>query len=340
MLSQPPTESISTAGVAKPWQKTVGVAPSARAASVNLLNARLHRVPMSPTVWIIVPVFNRFRYLKRLYEQVAAQTYPYCRLVIVDHGDRAIPESHRTEAAKYVRGTPADWWSGAVNKGISFIERTYQVPDTDYILLQNDDVVFDQNLTKGLLDIALSGFDVVGAVTVDHQSKRVLVASARLSKMRARHVFDYRNVKVECLPDGPITTEIQMGRGVVYPMSVIRRVGRFNERLRYRADPEYAYRAFLIGYHSVVTTSAQVSTVKDSHMSFKDITGFRDFYRYLSSPRSTGNLPDAITYFRSVLKGGWPVYCLLVHGTRLLGFGVVGLFLGVSRRVFVGNERA
>lgn len=284
-------------------------------------------------VWIIVPVFDRFQYLQGLYNQVSAQSYAAVRLVVVDHGTREIPSYLRRIGVDYIRGTTADWWSGAINKGIDYVVREKGLGSEDYILFQNDDVQFDHSLVERLVDATQEGADVVGAITVDRETKRILVASTRVSLARADHLYDYQGLRPEDLAGKLLPTELQMGRGVLYRADVVRCLGKLNEHLRYRADPEYAHRAHAAGFRSVVSPKAVVATERNTHASKAGITDFRSSWAFLFAPRSTANLPDAFHYFRSITNEPLAIYCFLVHSLRTVAKVFYSLIKNVIRRI-------
>lgn len=266
-------------------------------------------------IYIIVPIFNRIENLPSLFKQLDSQTYRDFKLVLVDHGSNRADRSTFPDYVVYLQGTEDQWWSGAVNIGLQYIFSVAQ--PSDYILLQNDDVDFGPELLEVLLQVSREHNAVVGAITLERGTRRVLDANNRLSFWRARHICPHKEKDLSKIEGSFLEADVLKGRGVLYPVPIAKKIGYTDERLHYRADPEWSYRAKKKNYKLGVTTKTQVETTLDTQEGNYEKSGIRKILYSLFSKRSTQNIPAAWRYFVHCFGIG-AIYAIVVHTVRCI----------------------
>jgi len=270
--------------------------------------------PGKPRVWILVTLFNRAQNLPLLFNRLARQTYPDFRLVMIDHGTPSVCSERIPQFVDYVRSSPDKWWGGAINDGIRYVFGRPDTTEDDFILLQNDDVDFDEAFVGNLVRTSQdAGGAVVGALTVDQNSGLIMDANNYLSVWRARHICPFRGKPVESAGTKLLESDILKGRGVIYPVRVVQRIGLINEKLARRSDPEWAFRARRHGFRVVIDPRIVVKSTVDPRTLLSQVCTLADIRKHLFSPRSYSNLPDAWHYFRLCLDPCRAVYCSVVH---------------------------
>ena len=200
-----------------------------------------------------------------------------------------------------------------MNVGIKYVLSRTAASDDDFILFQNDDVDFAPSFLEDLLKAHEDTGAIVSAITLERGTGVVLDAANRLSFAKARHVCAARGLPIEELNEAFLDSDVLKGRGVLYPIRVVKEIGLIEERLHYRADPEYSYRAKRCGYRLSVATGIRVETTLDTQESNYNAPSLRDFMSSLMSKRNPQNLPAAWIYF-SKCFGHFPAfYCISFH---------------------------
>ncbi|MEM0965495.1 MAG: glycosyltransferase [Verrucomicrobiota bacterium] len=277
-----------------------------------------------PTIYVIVPLFDRFEFVERLLSQLAAQSYSNHRLVLIDHGRKRLPLEMRTKEMIYLEGSIDDWWSGAINIGLRHVLEVLKVPDTDFILLQNDDVIFGTDLLSGLLAVQKeNNRSVVSAITIERGTDRILDGHNLLSYLQGKHISPLRGKSLDEVNETRLHADVLKGRGVLYPVRAAREIGYTDERLHYRADPEWSFRARKAGYELLVVPEVTVETVLDTQEGARCGRGFEYFKDFVFSKRSTQNLYSAKVYFQLCFGSigfAWPFF---VHSLRTILIGFV-----------------
>lgn len=273
---------------------------------------------MNNRVWILTTVFNRAYTLPKYFSNIEKQTYKNYKLVIIDHGNKTIDKRTLPFYVVYVKSTPDKWWTGAVNDGLKHIFNSEKVLDDDFIMLQNDDVEFNEFLIEDLVNASADNDAVIGAITLDIDSKIIVDADNRFSILKAKHICENRGKTLDEIGNQLLPSDILKGRGVIYPVKVVKEIGYLDERLNRRSDPEWGYRAKKAGYNIFIDPKILVFTKVDTDVSLSNYVTFDKLKKYLFSPRSTANLPDAIKYFyicSGFLKG---TYSSIIYLFRLM----------------------
>lgn len=107
-----------------------------------------------PKISVIIPSFNGLDILPRCLDSLVRQTYPLSltEIIVIDSDSKErIPSYLRKifPQVKFIRLSSNQGSTKALNKGV-------EIAKGEYILATNDDVVFEKNCLKNLLDTALS----------------------------------------------------------------------------------------------------------------------------------------------------------------------------------------
>ena len=240
-------------------------------------------------IWIVIPVFNRTFHIYNLLKNLYHQTYSCFHVVIVDHGTEKIDFSFVTDSRIEVLSEDSKyWWTGAINRGIEYVI-TLKNPK-DFILITNDDVILKENYLEAIIDAGnIYPQAIIGSISVDQITGKILSADGRLLLFRARYDSFWTGKTVKELQQDFIETDILPGRGMLIPDSVIGRIGKFNEKdlPHYGADNEFAWRANKNGISVYCSKNCIVYTSPKNKFLYQFKTNFKEF---AFDTRKPGNL--------------------------------------------------
>lgn len=128
---------------------------------------------VSPTIFILIPTFNRKALLQQCLESFLTQTYRPIEIVVMDDGStdgtRELLESYTgndlpltpsykeggsfTKMPKVVRleGQGHWWWTGAMRAGVEYVLERAEADD--YILTMNDDAVVERDYLEKMMGL-------------------------------------------------------------------------------------------------------------------------------------------------------------------------------------------
>jgi len=244
-----------------------------------------------PIVYCVAPVHNRLETTKHFLEYINEQDYPAVRVIIVNDGSSDGTQEYLAQASRpnltVLEGDGNLWWGGAMHLGMSYVMGIAQA--SDYLLMMNDDVRIGRNYISALVKESVSNAKVVvGSSQYDDRS------GSRLSS--GWHV-DYWSLCLTDWKDQKASLDALPGRGVLFPMHAVFRVGNVNARLfpHYFGDIEYTARVSESGWKLLVSKEATVFTSSSSERDVK----FREmgiFARYFSF-KSRRNLIHKFLFF-------------------------------------------
>lgn len=218
----------------------------------------------NPSIWCVVPCFNRSANTLRFLSDFFRQDYTNKHVVIVDDNcsdytgfnvEINYPDAH------VIYGEGDLWWSGGTNLAIKYALEN----GADYILTINDDSQFPDDLISKLYDTARKNPKyIVGSVLVEEGRENIIwsvgsshdFSSERLMKLN----FAGDNIKILAdLPD-PYPVEMMPGNGDLIPRQVFEKVGYYDEICfpQYHADSEFIKRAAAHGFEPVIALNAKV----------------------------------------------------------------------------------
>src|SRR5918995_6027760 len=122
-----------------------------------------------PTVFIVIPVFNRLELTKECLDSLGGQTYaPLCPIV-VDGGStdgtlEYLPRHY--PKVMLLQGEGELWWGGAMKLGIDFCLQRSRHKD-DMLLMMNNDTLIDPDYVATLVRVSREHNAAFGGVIVD-----------------------------------------------------------------------------------------------------------------------------------------------------------------------------
>ncbi len=276
------------------------------------------------TVYCLIPVHNNLPKTEAVLHCLRAQDFKDCRTVVVDDGSTdgtAELISHDFPEVTLLQGNGSLWWTGAMAKGLAYI--LPRAKDGDFVLFQNNDTQFMPNYVTTLVSVSQAyGNAVVGSILKDITNpERILSFGPRIHYFKAliKEAFvpaDVENGASSFLPE-VLEMDALSGRGTLYPISVLRRIGTVRCRWlpHYLADYEIAARAKAAGVKMLVSTSAVVRTGAENSGIDMDSASWVE---KLFSRRSRSNILDSIAFFS--LAGPW--YLRITAPLRVVFFWV------------------
>lgn len=250
---------------------------------------------------IIIPTFNRSKYLEKLLINFKKQENCINEIeifVVVDGStDDTIPL-----LAKYfpdvhiVFGDGNWWWTKSINEGLKLAI----FKGCTKFLLMNDDTFIDNNFLNIILtQYDLNGRGVLGAISITSQEpfnifysgiKEVNWITAKFTRYHSfSHIYS-KEVK------GVYKTLFIPGRGMLFDKEVIDKIGFFRDNLfpQYFADFDFTYSANKAGFSTNITWDVPIFshvelTAKGSKTNSNFNQFIKSFFKTMSSNSINGN---------------------------------------------------
>ncbi|MBV9242814.1 MAG: glycosyltransferase family 2 protein [Acidobacteria bacterium] len=157
---------------------------------------------------------------------------------------------------RIIHGTGDLWCSGAVNLGVELALEG----DPDYILVLNDDTVFDSEFLRSMIATAeASPKSVVGALLLDWcEPHRVFQVAPRWKTCQGGWQH-WQQQTVWTVPDHPFDVELIVGNCTLFPAAAFRQEGLFATRwLPHYGDAEFTPRLRKRGWRLLIDPHARV----------------------------------------------------------------------------------
>jgi GT2 family glycosyltransferase len=276
-------------------------------------------------LYIVIPVFNRWKYTRACLDSLRAQTNQDFRTVVVDDG--STDETAATLARDYpevevVTGNGNLFWTAGVNRGI---ERALALGATQVMTLNNDVLTAPDFVAQMQAAAAQHPTAVLGALEFDADTGDAIYGGERL---------DFRtNTRYDLLKEIPANQRSQglhpvtylPGRGLLIPKAVIDKIGLFDEKRlpHYLADFDYTSVARRAGFPVYCNYAAHLSTYPEE--SGQTLTrkkrSFKGYFQHLFGIRGGGNLVN-FTHFalKNCPKLFLPYFLFNGYVRRLVGY--------------------
>jgi GT2 family glycosyltransferase len=280
---------------------------------------------MDPTVFVVIPVYNRLELTRACLGCLREQTYPALRIFVVDCGSTdgtvGMLREHPDVVTLHGEGL---WWAGAMKLGIQRALAESR-SDDDMVLMLNNDTMFDSKYVEVLVNESRHTGAAVGALIVDSRNPAIVLDAGEFIDWRT-YSFP---VKTTVAPGEVCCDRVDVlpGRGSLVPLRIIRAVGNVDAETfpHYIADYEFFARVRRYGFPLLVTYQTHIEAhieqtgIKGGHGPFT----LRQAWLILSSRRSMHNFQD---HWRFIAVAGPPAMRVALRG-RLLwrAFGVLGL---------------
>ena len=285
-----------------------------------------------PTVFAVIPVFNRLEFTKKCLDSLRAQTYSPLRLIVVDGGStdgtrKSLEENYPDVV---VLGDKDElWWGGAMQRGIEYCLQQSRRAN-DVLLMMNNDTLIEQDYVETLVRVSQERNAAVGGLIVDSRDPSRVLDAGEFVDWKS-YSFPVKTVigLGETFFEG---VDVLPGRGTLVPMHMIKQSGNINALLfpHYIADYEFFCRLKRHGFRLGVTYETRVQSHVEATGLFAGASASLTFcqaWKALFSRGSMHNVRDhwrfvdqcAPSHLRSRLKGRllWRSIYLAISRTKL-----------------------
>lgn len=248
-----------------------------------------------PTVFAVIPVFNRIAFTKECLNCLRAQTYAPLYLIVVDGGSTdGTVEDLRQHYPDIVilQGNEELWWGGAMQLGIEYcLQQSHN--ENDMLLMMNNDTLIESSYVETLVRVSRAQNAAVGGLIVDSQDPSCILDAGEFIDWKT-YSFPVKT-RVEASETFLEGVDLLSGRGTLVPLSMIRRAGNVNaDRFpHYISDCEFFARLKRYGFHLGVTYEATIrSHVEETGLFAGEASRLtiREAWKALFSIRSMDNL--------------------------------------------------
>lgn len=200
-------------------------------------------------IHVVTAVHNRIEITEKFVERLKGQTYKNIHLILVDDGSTdGTAEMVKTNFPRstILRGNGNLWWGGALHLAYKYISRKLRHRPEDYILLTNDDVIYESDYLKKGIQI-LKG------------RKKTLLAGRIYDEITGKISFPLYKYDYSDKHGSAGKRTYKMEGEYCSTNSLFMRVGDFIDiggfhpvlLPHYGSDYEWTYRAFKKGYHII-----------------------------------------------------------------------------------------
>lgn len=281
-------------------------------------------------LYIVVPTFNRLEIFQKFIEQLNSQTVQDYYLIVVDHGKKKT--NYRASNCKVIESN-VNGWSYAINIGIR--EGLEISNENDSFLIINDDVTMDSSYIENVYrQIELYPDSIIGSVCFDCKTYKTIHVNMLLNKLKAAFIYKNVGIQLSEIKGQVFESDVLKGRGTVFPCTVFKNVGLYNERLlpHYRADHELVWRAKKEKYNVITSGDMYLGATLDSPNTVERKYNFRENYRRIFKDMiSTQNTKDLVHYSYLCFGKVYGTYYLVCNWTRY--------HIAFVRKYLIGGEK-
>lgn len=248
-----------------------------------------------PSVFVVIPVFNRIAFTKECLNCLRAQTYAPLCLIVVDGGSTdGTSEYLRQHYPQVVilQGKEELWWGGAMQLGIEYCLQQSR-NENDMLLMMNNDTLIEKLYVETLVRVSRERNAAVGGLIVDSRDPSHILDAGEFVDWKT-YSFPVKTAieSGETFLEG---VDLLSGRGTLVTLSMIRQVGNVNaDRFpHYISDCEFFSRLKRHGFHLGVTYEATIrSHVEETGLFAGEASQLtiRQAWKALFSIRSMDNM--------------------------------------------------
>ena len=217
-------------------------------------------------IHIIIPVYNRISYTKKIITCLREQTIRnIIKIIVVDDGstDNTGKWLKKQNDIKTLNGNGKLLWAGAANLAIQYIIKKEN--QNDWILLINNDLEIKKDYLEILYNVARSNYPAAVGSIVKSNNEELISIGAKISlhKLEVKEIYNDKFIfnKTDILNN----IDVLSGRGVLYPLKSIKDVNGLRPKLipHYFADYELSLRVKKKGYKLLIPMNAVIYTDDD-----------------------------------------------------------------------------
>lgn len=290
---------------------------------------------------IVITDFNGSAQTRRCLNALRASQDRNFRILVVDHGTdgrtRTMLDAECPEAI-HIEGSPDLWWAGATNLGI----RAALARGASAIMLLNNDGYVTPETIGLLLELAQEQPDaIIAPIQRDWRSGHITAINPRSNFLLGFPTIPgSRRLSPAMAAQALLPVDLIIGgRGVILPVSVLDRLGLFDEEAlpHYGADHDFYLRARRHGIPLYVATGAfvDIDNTRTTSADRPETLSWSAFLHTLRDTRSHRNVRDVAALFRK----HYPIRPLYPLGVALyLGRYLAVYFVKRTRLLWHGKE--
>jgi GT2 family glycosyltransferase len=276
-------------------------------------------------VYIVIAVFNRVKYTDKCIQLLKLQTYNNFEIIIVD--DNSTDGTKGLISEKYpevtiLSGNGELYWTGSMALGVDYVLKNAN--PLDYILVLNDDLVFEIDLIEQFLKVAeknpKSLIQALGS-WVDDKNK-IQFAGKKMNWWTGRASFFHIDKKISDFPKNHIEISSTLsGRGVLVPIQAIVDAGNYSTRYQQSGDPEFTRRLAKAGYNLLVSFNCIVYSyrkVGKGNINEREVYYLKDLKEYFGGVLSQARIKTM--YLNACSYGNG-----FLQSTSLFIFNILGM---------------
>jgi len=244
-----------------------------------------------PTVFVVIPVFNRMDATLHCLDDLRSQTFPNIRIVVIDGGstDDTVTRLSPMRDVHLISDVGEQWWTGATWFGVE--HALEHGGDDDYVMLLNNDTRFGPEMVEVLVAESIR-FDAAVAPIARAENGSVVNSGVWIDW--STYEITQRMVEPEeTRATWPV--DVLEGRGSLVPLGAIRAAGNVDPaRLpHYAGDYEFSLRLARHGCRLMMTnrTSIEVDWDLDVLLPYSRPVSFGRMWWELTNKRSFANVP-------------------------------------------------
>jgi len=273
------------------------------------MNETDEKEPPIPTVFAVIPVFNRLSLTRDCLRCLRAQSYPRLVIIVADGGSTdGTQDAIKREYPDVVLlcGAKELWWTGAMRIGIEYALR-HRASDEDAVLMMNNDTLIDPRYVETLVRVSRERKAAVGGLIVDSRDPSHIVDAGELIDWE-HYTFP---VKTTVEPGEIFYDQIDLlsGRGTLVPMGMILQAGNVNAEVfpHYIADCEFFCRLRRHGFRLGVSYEAVVlANVAETGLFLRSSRlKVREAWDLLFSERSIENMRNHWRFIHHCAPSQW-----------------------------------
>ena len=212
-------------------------------------------------IYVIIPVYNRIHYTKKIISCLRSQTLRNnIKIIVVDDGstDGTGKWLKKQNDVETLKGNGKLLWSGAVNLAIKNIFK--KGTKNDWILLINNDVEIKNNYVEFLYNVARNNYPAAVGSIVKSKNEKLISIGAKIltNKLKVKEIYNNKFI----FKESKILKNIDVlsGRGVLYPLKSIIEVNGLRPNLipHYFADYDLSLRVKKKGYNLLISMKAVI----------------------------------------------------------------------------------
>jgi GT2 family glycosyltransferase len=264
-------------------------------------------------LYILIPIHNNIKETVKCLTCINNQTYTNYEVVIVNDG--STDNSSEIIKEKFPKSTILEgdgnmWWAEALNKGIEYVFTTAK--KRDYILILNNDLVFDNNYLKNIVNVADQNQDAIIGSLCKNQKTGTLVDSGVIIDWK-KLSFSHKEV-VDDGNDLIQDIDVLSTRGLIVSTDIIKNIGNFipNRIRHYLSDYEYTIRIKNHGYRLLTSKKAVVYVNTETtgiHTIWDNKPGLKNVLTAIFSLKSSSNLKSWLFLIHLCCPSNYKIHC-------------------------------